>query len=134
MQHGMQKELRIGTWNVLTLYKGRSFKTTWKSAAGLRPKLRWLDDVLEDLKILKVTAWWKKAQDRDSWKAAIKAAKAHKGLQCQIRRSWSRLTGAFYHNFAVNVLPEQSSWKMYLYEYKIMFHAWWGSDSFPHLC
>jgi hypothetical protein len=26
-----------------------------------------------------VTAWWKKAQDRDSWKAVIKEAKAHKG-------------------------------------------------------
>jgi hypothetical protein len=36
-----------------------------------RPKLRWLDDVLKDLTILKVTAWWKKAQDRDSWKAVI---------------------------------------------------------------
>jgi hypothetical protein len=45
-----------------------------------RPKLRWLDDVLEDLKILKVTAWWKKAQESDSWKTVIKEAKAHKGL------------------------------------------------------
>jgi hypothetical protein len=45
-----------------------------------RPKLRWLDAVLQDLKVLKVTAWWKKAQDRDSWKAVIKEAKAHKGL------------------------------------------------------
>jgi hypothetical protein len=27
-----------------------------------------------------VTAWWKKAQDTDSWKAVIKEAKAHKGL------------------------------------------------------
>jgi hypothetical protein len=42
-----------------------------------RPKLRWLHDVLEDLKILKVTDWWKK---RDSWKAVIKETKAHKGL------------------------------------------------------
>jgi hypothetical protein len=31
-----------------------------------RPKLRWFDDVLQDLKILKVTAWWTKAQDMDS--------------------------------------------------------------------
>jgi hypothetical protein len=45
-----------------------------------RPKLRWLGDVLQDLKTLNVTAWWKKAQDRDSWKAVIKEAKAHKGL------------------------------------------------------
>jgi hypothetical protein len=26
MQHGTKKELRIGTWNVLTLYKGGAFK------------------------------------------------------------------------------------------------------------
>jgi hypothetical protein len=45
-----------------------------------RPKLRWLDGVLQDLKILKMTAWWKKVQDRNGWKAVIKEAKAHKGL------------------------------------------------------
>jgi hypothetical protein len=45
-----------------------------------RPKLRWLDDVLQDLKILKVTARWKKAQDRDSLKVVFKETKAHKGL------------------------------------------------------
>jgi hypothetical protein len=43
-----------------------------------------------DLKTLKVTAWWKKAQDRDSWKAVIKEAKAHKGLWRQIRRRRKR--------------------------------------------
>jgi hypothetical protein len=31
---------------------------------------------LEDLKILKMTAWWKKAQERDGWKAVLKKAKA----------------------------------------------------------
>jgi hypothetical protein len=45
-----------------------------------RPKLRWLDDVLQDLNILKVAAYWKKAQARDSSKAAVREAKAHKGL------------------------------------------------------
>jgi hypothetical protein len=35
---------------------------------------------VQDLRILKVTAWWEKAQDRDSLKAVIKEAKAHKGL------------------------------------------------------
>jgi hypothetical protein len=39
-----------------------------------------LDDVLQDLKTLKMIAWWKKAQYRDSSKAVIKEAKAHKGL------------------------------------------------------
>jgi hypothetical protein len=40
-----------------------------------RPKLRWLDSVLKDLKILKVTAG-----DRDLWSKIIKETKAHKGL------------------------------------------------------
>jgi hypothetical protein len=45
-----------------------------------RPKLRWLDSVLKDLKILKVTGWWRTAQDRDLWRKIIKEAKAHKEL------------------------------------------------------
>jgi hypothetical protein len=40
-----------------------------------RPKLRWIDSVLKDLKILSVTT-----QDRDLWSKIIKKAKAHKGL------------------------------------------------------
>jgi hypothetical protein len=59
-------------------------KLTFSQLKGSRKKgrlnLRWLDDVLQHLKVLKVTAWWKKAQDRNSWKAVIKEAKAHKGL------------------------------------------------------
>jgi hypothetical protein len=39
-------------------------------------------------KTLKVTAWWKKAQDRDSWKAVIKEAKAHKEEK---KNNWTKL-------------------------------------------
>jgi hypothetical protein len=45
-----------------------------------RPKLRWLDSILKDLKTLTVTAWWRTAQDRDLWSKIIKEAKTHKGL------------------------------------------------------
>jgi hypothetical protein len=45
-----------------------------------RPKLRWLDSVLKDLKLLKVETWWKKARDRNIWERIIKKAKVHKGL------------------------------------------------------
>jgi hypothetical protein len=34
-----------------------------------------------DFKILKVTAWWRTAQDRDLWSKIIKEANAHKGLE-----------------------------------------------------
>jgi hypothetical protein len=49
MRHGMKKELRIGTWNVLTLYKDGALKQL-RSRKNGRPKLRWLDDLLQDLK------------------------------------------------------------------------------------
>jgi hypothetical protein len=60
-------------------------KLTFSQLEGSREKgrlkLRWLDDDdLQDLRIVKVTVWWEKAQDRDSWKAVIKETKAHKGL------------------------------------------------------
>jgi hypothetical protein len=45
-----------------------------------RPKLRWLDSVLKDVKLLKVEKWWKKALDRNIWRRIIKEAKVHKGL------------------------------------------------------
>jgi hypothetical protein len=45
-----------------------------------RPKLRWLDSVLKDVKLLKVEVWWKKALDRNIWWRIIKEAKVHTGL------------------------------------------------------
>jgi hypothetical protein len=45
-----------------------------------RPKLRWLDSVLKDIKLLEVETWWKKARDRNIWRRIIKEAKVHKGL------------------------------------------------------
>jgi hypothetical protein len=58
-----------------------------------RPRLKWLDSVLKDLKTLKVNAWWKKAWDRDLWSEIIKEAKTHKGLQ---RRRKGRLRAVAY--------------------------------------
>jgi hypothetical protein len=46
-----------------------------------RPKLRWHDNVLKDVKLLKVETWWKKAHDRNIWGKIIKEAKVHKGLR-----------------------------------------------------
>jgi hypothetical protein len=59
-------------------------KLTFTQAVGKRkkgrPKLRWMDDVLQDLNVAGVIAWWEKAQDREEWRAVIKEAKAHQGL------------------------------------------------------
>jgi hypothetical protein len=49
------------------LWKKLPFSQLESNKRKGRPKFRWLDDVLQHLKILKVTAWWRKA-------------KGHKGL------------------------------------------------------
>jgi len=36
-----------------------------------RPKTRWKDDVLEDIKSMNVGSWKKVAQNRDSWKKVV---------------------------------------------------------------
>jgi hypothetical protein len=45
-----------------------------------RSKVRWLDDVQEDLREKGTEAWRRKAQDRDQWRRIAQEAKAHEGL------------------------------------------------------
>jgi vacuolar-type H+-ATPase subunit H len=40
-----------------------------------RPKTRWEDDVLEDIKSMDISNWKKVAQNRDSWKKAVEQAR-----------------------------------------------------------
>jgi hypothetical protein len=57
--------------------------TEWKPCSSRtlgRPRLRWLDQVEEDLKKMKVRNWTAKCKDRRLWKETVKQAKTHKGL------------------------------------------------------
>jgi hypothetical protein len=45
-----------------------------------RPRLRWFDDVCDDLKVLKVRNWKESATDRKVWNDLSEKAKPHKGL------------------------------------------------------
>jgi hypothetical protein len=45
-----------------------------------RPKVRWLDDVQEDLRQIGIEGWRRIAQDRDQWRRTAQEAKAHEGL------------------------------------------------------
>jgi hypothetical protein len=45
-----------------------------------RPRQRWKEGVLEDLKKLKVKNWKETAKDRRTWRDLDEKAKTHKGL------------------------------------------------------
>jgi hypothetical protein len=45
-----------------------------------RPRQRWQEDVMEDLKKLKVKNWKDTAEDRRTWRDLAEKAKTHKGL------------------------------------------------------
>ena len=50
----------------------------WKSMSKIpigRPKTRWEDDVLEDIKSINVRNWKKVVQNRDSWKKVVEQAR-----------------------------------------------------------
>jgi uncharacterized coiled-coil protein SlyX len=49
-----------------------------------RPKQRWQEDVMEDLKKLKVKNWKETAKGRRTWRDLVEKAKTHKGLKCQM--------------------------------------------------
>jgi hypothetical protein len=40
-----------------------------------RPKTRWEDDVLEDIKSMNIRNWKKVAQNRDRWKKPVEQAR-----------------------------------------------------------
>jgi hypothetical protein len=48
-----------------------------------RPKMRWEDDVDQDMRIPDVKNWKKVALDRDEWAKLLKKARAHQGLSSQ---------------------------------------------------
>jgi hypothetical protein len=49
-----------------------------------RPRQRWKEDVMEDLKKLKVKNWKETAKDRRTWRDLADKAKPYQGLYCQL--------------------------------------------------
>jgi hypothetical protein len=54
--------------------KIKTLKPMSKRPTG-RPKTRWEDDVLEDIKSMNVRNWNKIVQNRDSWKRVVEQAR-----------------------------------------------------------
>jgi hypothetical protein len=44
-----------------------------------RPKMRWLDDVEDDLIVMKISGWRGKARTRDEWKSVWREVKVLQG-------------------------------------------------------
>ena len=45
-----------------------------------RPRQRWQEDIMEDLKKLKVNNWEETAKDRRTWRDLTEKGETHKGL------------------------------------------------------
>jgi hypothetical protein len=55
---------------------GKLYKTRKRG----RPKNRWLDGVVADLKKMGFIGWKQRAKDRDGWRRVVDEARAHPGL------------------------------------------------------
>jgi hypothetical protein len=72
----------VGLNNDKTLKK--IFNTAPDGVRGVgRPKLRWEDDIDQDMRILEVKNWKKVALARHEWAKLLKKARAHQGLSSQ---------------------------------------------------
>jgi len=56
-----------------------------------RPKTRWGDDVLEDIRSMNVRNWKKIEQDRDSWKKAVEQTRT-----LQVVALYKKYTASFH--------------------------------------
>jgi hypothetical protein len=57
--------------------------TPYKTKPVGRLRLRWLDQVEEDLKRMKIVGWKAKVKDRQEWNRIVEQAKTHPGLYSQ---------------------------------------------------
>jgi hypothetical protein len=44
-----------------------------------RPRKRWLQDLEEVLRVIKVGRWWEKVQGKEDWRRIVREAKAQPG-------------------------------------------------------
>jgi len=64
---------------IRTVKKLTEWETCLSRPVG-RPRPRWLEQVEEDLKKMKVRNWRKKCKDRRLWNEIVKQAKTRQGL------------------------------------------------------
>jgi hypothetical protein len=52
----------------------------YKTRTAGRPRLRWMDQVEEDLRKMKIVNWRKKIENRQVWNRIVEQTKTHPGL------------------------------------------------------
>jgi len=70
-------------YDIITLKYNIIILTEWtpyKTRPVGRPRLRWMDQVEEDLKKMKIVGWRAKVEDRQEWNRIIEQTKTHPGL------------------------------------------------------
>jgi hypothetical protein len=45
-----------------------------------RPRIRWLEDVITDLRRMGISGWMEKVRNRNQWRPIVQEAKAHPEL------------------------------------------------------
>jgi len=64
-----KSDLIMATWNM----EGRLFT----GRRNGRPRERWMDDVVADLKVMKIKQWTEKVKEKEKWKLLVEETKAH---------------------------------------------------------
>jgi hypothetical protein len=60
-----------------------------------RPRFRWMDDDVADLKVMKVIQWIEKMKDREQWRLVVEDAKVHPGLLRREEGRNQKVSGTF---------------------------------------
>jgi hypothetical protein len=66
--------------------------TPYKRRPVGRPRLRWMDQVEEDLKRMRITGWRVKEEDREEWSRIVEQTKTPQG--CRVDRRRRRMLGS----------------------------------------
>ena len=72
---GHVKRMAVGVM-LRKMMEGRLFIGRRKG----RPRLRWMDDVVADLEVMKIKQWMEMMKDREKWRMTVEEAKIHPGL------------------------------------------------------
>jgi len=78
-----KSDFTMATWNVRTMLIPEKMQKISKEMMIykiIRPCLRWMDDVVADLRVMKIKHWMEKLKDREIWRLIVEEAKAHPRL------------------------------------------------------